>query len=1059
MALFDRDWADEIDEKWRSALKTVSLVTEVEFTDEELEQAIKFFALQLAKNEPGLIAKHHPGIFLVAMTQLGSRSWEAKTFYSKITDALEQVDGYFFDARRKVEDATKQFSSLLPKFELARLESDSASYRWVSPVLLHGAVPLDHLDELLDLIKRHIRKDPSMTGESLVEFLRSNPSHLEREPMALRLFLLHGREFTADYVSRVIDYASGLPSSLPAHITQRLDEYIQDDSERSLTEFPRSERPSFALTPDGSLILRLPPAVPTDGSRTVEWTVRYNKNNTYIRTEVPYVSGATRTEEDRFILPAPGLGASVLRGEFQTDVSLINPKDPLLVFDAMGTLLSRTEAIPPGYVTLFWPSANGGTPLIDGAEAEGTSIQPPFGWSGWSASQVRVEQGSTIQFEDGPVRTVQPRGTKAQLVLSEVITDMFTSDGLPVLSQVPHISFPQTIPLQEWAVTVTDSMGEILSVSEPTAFEFEIPMIETELAEKLTISARGPLGKGFTKTVPVVTGLSARFNPPRRHLEYSGGVSKCEFQVARHGETILHNVLSESEFSANFVVGGLHLKASPAGEAYRLVEENQDLPWSSKPESITAKRMRRTFLQVRGLDAPNATLSYTDGEGLPSSLTKRVSRGTVAFNLRDFADDASRLDRGQLILHVGERRTNIANVRPEKLIEFGELNVLSVNFSRYTESALTLTLFRSLQPWVPAEVVRVAPGVETVELPLSCLGSGPLRLFAELEDDWGTGPNLKYRRAESNSQNYFPAWDMERVPSEDIEICTVLSGQVHSVEEPTRHTIMRAIQVIHEVAAFNELPSTTRQALLTLVHSDYAVSFDEVSKLECSEPEKAQLLIRTGLHTVNSEPLSTEELRRIGRRSPMVALVASKSVPSTPDGSELRAYFADQFGQEIEGYWDRAQTNHSDGRWDPYMRTMSRDAIKNLLATLGAVPGLPLQPDSRIIASSALFLGLTGPEAYSKRWIRSVEGAVPALQKASLWKLVQQQVSHEYLCLPAASIAFSLVARLAAHGDKSASAIYSSLRSDYEHLALIAPELIYIDLIRADAAVTGALAR
>jgi|GEM_PF-3026690 len=1059
MALYDKDWADAIDLKWRTSLRSVSLVTEVEFSDEELAHAIKFFALQLAKNEPDLIAMHHPGIFLVAMTQLGSRSWEEKTFYSKVTEALEDTNGFIYDARRKVEEATKHFSTLLKRFDLAQISADSTSYRWVSPVLLHGAVPLDHLDELLDLIKRHIRKDPSMTGESLVEFLRTRPSHLDREPMALRLFLLHGREFTADYVSRIIDYASGISASLPAHITQRLDEYIQDDSERSLTEFPRAERPSFALTPDGSLVLRLPPAIPSDGSRVVEWTIRYNKSSTYIRSEVPYLPDATKTNEETFFLPAPGLEASVIRGGFQADISLIDPRDPLLIFDAMGSLLSRAEPVPPGDVTIFWPSSKNVDPLINGMEIDGTRIQPPFGWGGWNATQLRVEQGSTIQFADGPVHSVQPRDRKAQLVLPKAITDTYSVDGMPVFGALPRISLPSMAQLSDWEILVRDSSGAILVETTPTEFDFEIPIDATEIADKLTISARGPLGRGFVKTIPIVTGLSTTIFPAHRRLVSEGGVQACTVQLTRNGQALEHYSLGEHEFTAQFQIGALRLKVVPTSEAYRIVEEGQDLPWSSRREMITAKRMRSSLLQVRGLNCERAVLSYSDGNGTPESIERVVRRGVVEFSLRDFADAAGRTNNGFLVLQAGSQRINVASVRPERLVEFGELDDLTLNFQRYSDSALTMVLFRTLQPWIPAQVVRVPPGCESIELPSRIRGNGPIRVFAELEDEWGAGPNLKYRERDDNSKNYYLNWDMTLVHGPDREICKVLSGLISSLGAPTRQTIMRAVQVIHHYAAFNELPQSTRQALLLLVREHAAETLDEIAQLECSEIEKAQLLVRTGLHAIDHHQVDSQGLDHIAHDSPVVAFLAKKLNPNSENEADLRTFFIDQFGQELEEYWNTPQINASDGRWDPYLRTMSIDTIKTQLAVLGAVPGLPLEGDTRIIASSAVLLTQRGQEVYSKKWISVVSKSRSILERTSLWDLVTSQAGHEELCLPAASIALSLIARLAAHRDVAASAAYPRFKDEHAHLATIAPELTYIDIIRAEAAVSGVLAK
>ncbi|XBH20414.1 hypothetical protein V5R04_09150 [Jonesiaceae bacterium BS-20] len=1057
MALFDRNWADQIDEKWRFDLRSVSLVTEVNFTDEELEHAIRFFAQQLVKNEPEQIAHHHPGIFLVAMTQLGSRSWEAQTFYQKVTNTVENVVGQFIDSRRKIEDATRCFSLLLKEFNLARLEGNSTSHRWIRPVLLHGAVPLDHLDELLDLIKRHIRKDPSITGESLVEFLRSHPSHLDREPMALRLFLLHGKEFTADYVSQVIDYASALPSNLPTHITDRLDEYIEEDHERSLIEFPRSERPVFALTPDGSIILRLPPVKPTNGSRAVDWHIRFGKYHEHIRTEVPYLAGAIHTEEASYYVPAPGVGASITRDDYQSEISLIDPKDPLLIFDGMGTLLSRTEAIPPGDVTLFWPATSGTSPLIDGTEVDGVSILPPFGWGSWRAQQLSVRQGSKIQFGDGTTRNIQTRDSKAQLVFSNVVTGIYTLDGMPVFATLPSVTLPRTLPLSEWTVLVRDSKGVVLTNFVPASFDFVVPISNANVPDKLAISIRGPLGRGITKTVPIVTDLASTFYPANRTLEPNGGIEKCTVRITRSDELIKEVLLKTNEFSTSFSLGTLKLKATPACEAYRLVEDDMDLPWSSSPEHITVKRARSTYLQVQGLTGlSSVTLAYTDNDAEPSSITKPVRRGNVEFNLRDFADAASLTNRGTLTLLCGDRKTVIGFVRPERLVEFGELYGQNLSFTRYSESPLTFTVFRTLQPWIPGEVIHIDIGINHVQLPEELLGNGPIRVFAELEDIWGSGPNTQYRRNSSNSKNYNSSWNMTLVSEPDVEICTLLIGQVKTITAPTRHTIKRAIQLIGQADAFREMTKSAQDDLLRLVTDHYSVSLEEIASLDCTEADKSRLLILSGLHILNHPVIQDSSLEKIARHSPTVAFLASRIDEVDKLHDHLLYYFTDQFGQELEDYWAGSSKNAAEGCWEPYIKTLSREQIKMHLTVLGAVPGLPLSGDNRILASSGLLISKQSPHIYSKRWVRVVARTAPVLQDSPLWNFVTQQTGGEDLCLPAASIALSLVARLAARGDKNAAQVYSDINAEHDLLSSLAPDLTYIDLIRAEAAIAGA---
>ena len=211
-----------------------------------------------------------------------------------------------------MEEATQAYHEALLRFNLPPF-AEAGGMRWVTPVLLHGAVPLDHLDELLDLLAIRRRRDPSLTGESFVESARIARRELAVRPRALTRFLEFGGDFAPDFVSRVIDFVDGEEVVLPRRSIERLREVLATGRGRTAT--PREARPSLAMIVDGSIVLRLPPVRPSRG-REVLWTVQLGDAPVQRREEIPWDERHHKTRGATIEVPRPVREITVMRDGF-----------------------------------------------------------------------------------------------------------------------------------------------------------------------------------------------------------------------------------------------------------------------------------------------------------------------------------------------------------------------------------------------------------------------------------------------------------------------------------------------------------------------------------------------------------------------------------------------------------------------------------------------------------------------------------------------------------------------------------------------------------------------
>lgn len=1046
-AVDTREWVDDRNREWALQLRQMSLVAELEVDDDEVDRALRILGLQLRLGQAGPMARRHPAFLVVALTHAGMRGWEEGTFYAKVAAQLGVT-------KQQAEAVTAEFPGALRRLGLPTFDG-GPGMRWVTPVLLHGAVPLDHLDELLDLLAIRRRRDPSLTGDSFVEWARLSSRELETWPRALTRFLELGGDFAPDFVGRVIDLVDGQDVVLPRRSIERLREVLATGRGRITTT--REARPTIALTWDGSFIVRLPPVVPRKG-REVTWRLRLGENRVERVAQLPWDERRHRTAAMTVSLDRPLRTVEVERDGSFAVIPFVRKEDPLLVFDADGDFVPPTRPVAAGRVTLAWPEVGFTRPVRRGDRPiTGRVRDAPYGWEGWNLLDVDLEAGEAVRL--GAAQWHRVSGAdRARVVSGEIVPGLLTSDGHEVTRTRPVVLLPVDADPSDWTVLVADSDGRTRQLLTPHTQRLELLSADEHgVVADLVITVRGPLGRGVSRRVVVSEGAVVTATPEHRALELSGGLQEARVRVVGATGGPQDVTLGRHDTRATIQMGAKRFLIEVPHVAYSLVSLDLPGPWSSEPVSIEPAQLLTGSLRFRGLPAGQVPrlvfASGTDRQEVPGSSARRTS---TEFMLKAFTDLAARAGSGTFLLEAsGGVAVPVAHLRPPLLASGITLVGDVLHAHAEVVAPLELVVYRHAAPWLPGRVLALDP--EGTPLPADLIGLGDLRVQVRTVDEWLPQPADDFPRTGRDVADIPMSWAASREQQEHRAVSRALMGYS---EEPGEAVTPAALARAFEVLGSTE--GARRDQLMQLLSAHPTGTVQAVTLTRASTSGIAEALVESGLVAMQVEMLDRPEfVEALIGSSPLAAMLAASARVETPIGRQAMpgALLATELGEDLDLLWSGAPDNPALGRLEPEFARRP-EMVNYAFNFLSPVPGRILDADTRISCVYELWQARSRLADVSKQAMaaiavsrRVIEGHDP-----KLWAMVDARLSQDgVIALPALSIALALVARLAAHLGGDADRVMLDRRRQYGKLAKHAPGLVTIDLVRADAAVIGAL--
>ncbi|MFI2294466.1 hypothetical protein [Isoptericola sp. NPDC019571] len=1048
-----REWIDAREPVWRDALRGVSLIAEFDIDDDELERAERIFGGTLSLSDPGAVGRRYPAFFAICLTSAGARSWQESTFYAKVAEQLRV-------STAKLTQATREYQSCLSRLGLPTF-SEAEGMRWVTPVLLHGAVPLDHLDELLELMLRRRKRDTAMTGETFVEWARLSSAALVDEPKALTRFLKYGGDFAPDYVERVIDLIDGSENRLPRRAASRLADLLAEMPQ--LRAMPARNaatiRPSVALSADGSVIVHLPPAVPVEG-RSVEWRVSSGGSTQVVEASVPFVEGRTTTDGHILDIGAPVREVLVERAGSSTTIPLVRSDDPLLVFDSRQRLVPPTSAIPAGSVIVMWAQALGTPRTLEGQDLVGDERDVPFGWDGWRSLSARLAPGSGIRLRGGRARRVAG-DDKARIELGDALEGISTRDHQSVYSARPRLVVPRTGVDDAWTVVVSDASGAEIERLTTDGATIAVPTKPTPVIGDYLIEVRGPLGKGVKQRVAIIEDAAVAYRPRRRTFENRGGLTPATGRIARGLETLASTTLRPDETSRHVIVEGVPFLVEPPHIAVSVVLDGRAERWETDRLQLVPDDLTSFELGVRGLDPSVSHRLVLKSAAMTQIVPPRNGTRTFAtFPLAGLTDHVVQAGAGTLWLGP-DPLVPIAELRPPQLSRSATIRGNTIAVDGLAGAELEVAVYRLVAPWEAGSVQPLDQG--RAVLGDAMLTSGPLRVEVRVANEWAPEPADVLPSLGADVYDLDLPWDPLSAESEVRAISGVLAGANElTLDGDTSVTsLARAIQVSGTSSIRRHVRNERRSDVDAMVRRGGVRSLVAVLETVASESAVVQALVRAGLASTPVSELSRPDLaEQLMQRSPLAGILAASADLCDEEQrlGGLGPAIVEALGSEIEPLWGGdLQPGAQLCRFETYF-LKSPHLLKVLYSQLAPVPALLLDEDSATVAAYELWEARVDLARTAKRAMAVVADCRNHLltTRPRLLPLVDARLTQDgVLALPVASVALALIARLAAHGDTSAAMLSARHREHHIALAQHAPHITTFDLVRADAAVTG----
>lgn len=1040
------EWTRLRDEEWRRDLRGLSLIAELDVDDDDLDRAVEYFGAFLRMNSVSLVRKRYPAFFAVTLANLGMREWQAGTFYEFVAEALGVPES-------KVNDATREFRAALLNLGLPDFE-EAEGMRWVTPVLLHGAIPLDHLDELLDLIRARRTRNPTLDGETFVDWVRLSPGAQVGQPKALTRFLSYGGDFASDYVTRVLDLLDGEPARLPRRVEQRLSSLIVEG--RGVTTGRRYARATINYSPYHGLQVRLPAIAPADG-RSARWVVNLDGFTHEVISRVPFQLGRTTTEPETVPVVHPVRTVSVAVEETSNAFPFVRREDPLLVFDERGDFVQSVTALSAGRVTLMWPSVSGAPTRGEGEPVEGVAQEVPYGWEGWRAIETTVMAGQSIRLSNGPKRRVRA-DNRARLAEGDFVPGLRTPEGLPISAENPLLLLPDETDPGQWEVTVADSDGRAMSRFTPSSVRID-PLAElaTPIAGTFTVQARGPLGRGISRRVAVVAGLCASYEPSHRRLTGRGLVpGEARFTLGR-SEWVVRLGPDEPQVTTE-IDSRVRVVVEPPHTAVATASDGQHPEWRIRPTSLMPDELPDTQLLVRGLPNDDEVwLVLETPDGIQQLRTQASLARTARFDLTKVANTARTGRTGTLWLVAGQRIA-VAHVRPPRLAEGLSLRQNQLVVESEITTGLEVAVHRRGAPWEPGTLIPVINGL--APLPVNLTIAGPLRVQVRVKNPWVAEPADTFPRLTTDVFDLFDIpWDASAEPPGLRPLVAYMLGDFDAEVPPDAIPVV--LSMMRDGSGSAVVPW---QRLVDPLRRNPQDTMREISASRLSSPEITFALVASGLTYMDAALVVQHvDVESLAPRSGIAAVVARSS--DLADGGSfdredverriLEGVLGDEFGALLGGDgFDNARL----GRFGEEL-VQNPHLVDGWYSMLAPVPTLLLDQDARIAAAYELWRARTHLVPQSKVAAGIINRARRVVQSEAptLVALIDARLSQDgVLALPPLSIAAALTARLAAHGSPAAGVLAHSIASHHAALAQWAPQLTAIDLVRADAAVIGA---
>lgn len=1085
------------EQRWRAELERVSLVAELELTKDEIASALRgvgrlWNGERSADRACYRVRSNYPASYVVAVAGAASMLIRGHKVWPEILEAAGVRQGQtispkwgelFVDCLRRLE---------LPWFP--QLDQERA-LPYISRMLLHGGVPLDHLDEWFEVAERARTNLGDVQRNSLQAWLveRADAGRLHEATRPVERFARHGGDFAADFLDRSLDLLDRVrdgdsADDIHVGLARRYVDRAVELRDLAMLPHQTRRRPQKSTAPvrpevrfDPYVLgvhLLLPAVTGVDGPVTWMIDLEGRVEQVHARPARPGLP----TPEIEFPLPPTVASAEVARsGHVPVTVRVVDLDEPHLVFGEDGSRLERTATVNARPVWSIHPAARSvATPPL--AEPHVVERHDTVArWEGWSAELIDLDGAASLQL-DGQTRPFEVTNEQApKLVDGDTLTGVRTDTGYQVARDWPVLRLPPAAKGAEWDVSVAALDGR----SDAVRDHYEVGANGCDVAlaglagsrltwQPVRIRARGPLGRSLRRDLLVAPGLTLAVSP-RVRAPRDDGLDPARVELSWETGAWSPFVLEADETERAVTQGDITLVVTPPMIATQHVGTTAT-GWRTQPLSLSAEEIVADAgnLVVRLPGASRVTLEVLDTGGrtvqhIPPDGRSRAD-GAVRFDLRRLTETARAHGALSLVSDSDVWRGVVARIRPGTLLDavVATADRRMLEFYGVSSEAVRAGLYCHLAPTLPPVVVDVARGDSHLAVPGELVGAGPLRVHVRIDDPWAPAPWPDFPSQGPNTA------DVVDLPTDADRVAALHPLAPHLAGGQHPDTLGEHLE---EAAALFEYAEELRVGVpgptfIAQLH-DALIADPRRSLIGAHDAHLAmrplgRLLVDTGLvATLVSPPLDLERIEALWARYPAAGLLAAGLSATT---EPMRTFLVSRCGPAAQALLDGKDSAlvAMPKIDEPDLIRMDDAVLSMLRREAGIAPKRLLDEDSRADDGFVLIRALKAPEKENRLLdaIRFADGTVRYVSEhvlphttglGAIARGLQARVQGEgWQLLPAASLAAAAAARLAPRASK-ADQLYSwQTQTCLRGLVETVPRLVAADLVMVEIAIQGA---
>jgi hypothetical protein len=758
----------ELESRWSMRLRQVSLVIQVEYEDEEAEEALRKVGEKFHQN-PRYVETYF-ACLLVGLNYIASAKSKPGEMWPQIMEGLGGLE----NSAANQKEITRLHRKALSHFKLQRFEHPLGR---IGEIEIHAGIPLKSQARFIARLAKDYREIPNFDSQLFNELVRS----ISREALSGKgldaptwHFINQAGSVADDFVAKCIDVlddlqdgkydedgGKGLPHRI---ISEIVSVYKQAGSIRRASGRARIARPrilwDFLATEEMWLKL---PVMPESHSSRTHWLANFGgvEREFFAPQTLPGLQAQAISIPLRTIVSALTVKSTTVDTSSSTqsrswNVPLFAEDFPVLIFDGDGVLVEQKGPLDPGLYRVLMPrvyKTKESQVEIDGVCAD-RKVACPLGWSNddvdgsWVASEVDLSDANQIKFLVGSSSLVRPVSVLRKPAIEKVsiVEGVFDDQDQVVHSQAPSFKVPHLGHSEEtWLCELRDDKNNLLESGQNSAVNGVIePFQNLALDGRYVISIGEKLGSTLRAELTIVSGLQVSPSGEMRPLLDDGsGLRPWKLELSRESRSL--NIELDRKATSLVVretmISSLPLTLRPQFEKYELLNliSHNTSTWIT-PIKSHIEDLLNLQLFVTTPDLQRVALVAIWPNQSSQVIYPKESSSRLRFNFAELMESAKSRGAFELYLRVGEKAgKKVGNVFPKKMLAeyfFDQATgALQLEFpGGIPPTDLSICFYVSRAPWIEPLVLDVE--VLPVNVPAEALGYGSLFFSVAIRDPW-----------------------------------------------------------------------------------------------------------------------------------------------------------------------------------------------------------------------------------------------------------------------------------------------------------------------------------